>query len=74
MLSQTFGTNLDDFRSSVSHGQRTGVESRGGREYEQLAHLVHTTVTHTYTNSDLEQLIPLETSRMFTEQGNEVHP
>lgn len=38
-----FRTNLDDFCSTVSHGKRTGVETRGGREEEQLAHLVHAT-------------------------------
>lgn len=38
-----FGTNLDDFCGTVSHGKRTGIETRGGREDEQLAHLVHTT-------------------------------
>lgn len=42
-------THLDDFSSSVCHGQWTSVQSRGGREEEQLAHLVHTTATHTHT-------------------------
>lgn len=41
-------THLDDFSSSVCHGQWTSVQSRGGREEEQLAHLVHTTATHTH--------------------------
>lgn len=42
-LDYAFRTNLDDFCSTVSHGKRTGVETRGGREEEQLAHLVHAT-------------------------------
>lgn len=41
-----FRTNLDDFCSTVSHGKRTGIETRGGREDEQLAHLVHATGKH----------------------------
>lgn len=40
-------THLDDFSSSVGHGQWTSVQSRGGREEEQLAHLVHPTEIHT---------------------------
>lgn len=44
-------THLDDFSSSVSHGQRTGVETRGGREDVQLAHLIHTTGTHIHVFS-----------------------
>lgn len=42
-LDYAFRTNLDNFCSTVSHGKRTGVETRGGREEEQLAHLVHAT-------------------------------
>lgn len=38
---------LDNFSSSVRHGQRTCVETRGGREEVQLAHLVDATATHT---------------------------
>lgn len=52
---------LDNFSSSVRHGQRTCVEARGGREEVQLAHLVDATATHT-TISHLEQLIQLETA------------
>ena len=51
---------LDNFSSSVCHGQRTRVETRGGREDVQLAHLVDATATHTHTISHLEQLIQLE--------------
>ena len=39
---------LDNFSSSVCHGQRTRVETRGGREDVQLAHLVDATATHTH--------------------------
>lgn len=42
-LHYPFRTNLDDFCCTVSHGKRAGIETRGGREDEQLAHLVHTT-------------------------------
>lgn len=51
-----FLTHLDDFGSSVSHSQGTGVETRGGREDVQLAHLVHTTETHTQKVFQSEQL------------------
>ncbi len=40
--------HLDDFSSSVRHGQRTGVESSGRREQVDLAHLIHSTA-HTHT-------------------------
>ena len=43
-----FLTYLDDFSSSVSHGQRTGVKTRGGGVDVQLAHLVNTTGTQTH--------------------------
>lgn len=52
-----FRTNLDHFCSTVSHGKRTGVETRGGREEEQLAHLVHATGKQIHRDLSILNLI-----------------